>query len=62
MDYTKLLSEYMNKDSKNEYEIINWEDRGTFIEVTYKYSEWIYSDEVRNIPLFDLLTFVYCKL
>lgn len=62
MDYNKLLLDYMNRNSNNAYEIINWEDRGTFIEVTYKYAEWVYSSEVRNIPLFDLLTFVYCKL
>lgn len=62
MDYYKLLTDYMNKDSVNEYEILNWEDRGSTIEITYKYGEWEYSSERKCISLFDLLTFVYSKI
>lgn len=61
MDYYKLLTDYMNRDVAYEYEILNWEDRGTTIEITYKFNEWEYSNEKMNIPLFDLLTFVYSK-
>lgn len=55
MDWHTLLENFLNRYGQNLH-VGNWEDRGTYIEC------WINEREgYENIPLFDLITFVYSK-
>jgi len=62
MDYYKLLTDYLNfTGAYDDYEVLNFENRGTYIEVYYSYRVGDHKSE-KNIELFDLLTFVYSKI
>jgi len=62
MDYFKLLNDYLNFTGVyDDCEVINFENRGTYIEVYYSYDSGVYKSE-KDIELFDLLTFVYSKI
>lgn len=60
MDYYKLLNDYLNSTTCfTDCDVLNFENKGTFIEVYYKYADNEYRD--KNIDLFDLITFSYAK-
>lgn len=62
MDYYKLLTDYLNfEGAYDDYNVVSYENRGTYIEVYYSYNVGDYNSD-KKIDLFDLLTFVYSKI
>ncbi len=66
MDYYKLLNDYLNKNSHiidEKVVVKSYTDMGSYITA---YIEWETEDTLNStnleISLFDLLTFVYCKI
>lgn len=59
MNYHKLLTDYLLfTDTYKDYVVLNFEERGTFIEVYYSFNNGTVTSN-RDISLFDLFCFVY---
>ena len=59
MNYHKLLTDYLNfKGFYNDYIVLNFEERGTFIEVYYSFDNGTVTCS-KDISLFELVCFVY---
>ena len=51
MDYYKLLNDYLNFEGVyDDYDVLNFENRGTYIEVDYSYND----KEHRNTKNIDI--------
>ena len=57
MDYTKLLSDYINKENDNKI-VISFSEHGNEIRIVYRYEGDSYTSDL-TISLLDLLVFIY---